>query len=267
MSLDALPTVNMGANGVGTVTFGQAETLNVNFYRKAVHDKARSAQMGSPQYVSKDYVRIQIPGEKDYTDQPVDDDPSVTQRFALHWARYQQNQTQVPDGTPVEMLFVQHPEIAAMLHGRGVHVVEQLANLTAEGQSQIGMGATQWVTAAKKFLETAKRGVEYHHLTKELEKRDGQIEVLSNQIAGLKQLVERLSAQKDGTAQPHILPVERTMPIASQVAAEVPSPYFGGSDLPTEAPAVLAPALTETPAPQAPKRRGRPPGPRKQPSN
>ena len=182
----------------GMIKFGADTQLNVQFYKRSVLNQAKSIQMGCPFNEDIDYVRIQHPGERDVRDMPVTDDPGVIQRFAGHWMRYQQNLKQAPSGTPVECLFPSQPAIAANLHGMGVHTVQQLANLTAEGLQQVGMGAMQWHTLAKDFIKSAKEGVGHHHLQKELADRDNKIEVLTNQLSQMQKQMEVLMAKEQG---------------------------------------------------------------------
>ena len=105
------------SEGVFDVKFGSDNTTNVHFYRKAVHDAALSAQHGRPMTRGVEYVRIQQPGEKDYTDDPVANKPWARDRFPRQWAQYQRSQAQIPDGTPIDMLFPQRPEVGSNLHG------------------------------------------------------------------------------------------------------------------------------------------------------
>lgn len=194
--------------GNGMVSFQADDRVNVLFYRKSVLDPVKSRELGRPHHVSLDYVRIQQPGEKDYADRPVSDDPSVTSRWPRHWAHYQSNQKQIPNGAPVDLLFPQHPEIAANLHSMAVHTIEQLAHLTAEGLNQIGMGATQWQNQARAFLAASKQGVGHHQMQKALEDRDNKIDVLSSQIATLKNQLDRLLAEQQGVPKA-MIPVAR----------------------------------------------------------
>lgn len=217
------PVINMQPNGVGTVHFGQPDQVNVTFYSKQVSDKALTAQSGVPQYKSVDYVRIQHPGERDYTDNPVTDRPIVTSMYSRQWAAYQQAKEYVPDGTPIEMLFPQSAEmpIAGTLRSLGIHTVQQLANLTVEGMHRIGMGAQDYVTHAKKYLDTASGGAGYHKLQKDIAERDNKIEVLENNMRLLQGQVELLLAQQRGQAQHTLLSGHAQASVATQAAGTV----------------------------------------------
>lgn len=201
--------------GDGMVRFGDDNHVNVTFYNRPVLDVAKSKEAGRRIMVGKVYVRIQQPGEKDCTDDPVENKPWTMQRFARQWQQYQASQQQIPDGTPVDMLpyFIQRPEIAANLHSLAVHTIEQLANLTEHGASSIGMGATQWRNMAKDFLEKANKGVGAHKMEAELAKRDNTIEVMSNQIEQLKTQLNKLMAERQGVPGT-MIPQPGAMPMA-----------------------------------------------------
>lgn len=219
-------TIN-GARGsfegaVGTVNFAADEMMNVNFYNKAVPDPIGSLERGRPWSRSMIYVRIQHPGEKDYVDRPVQDFDVAKTRWARQWAAFERQQEQVPNGTPVDVLFPQSPEIAANLHSIAIHTVEQLAGLTAHGMQTVGMGATQWQAKAKQFLDAARGGSAMHRLQLENDRQRNAIESLTNQVAQLNTIVERLAAEKSGVP-PNLIP--RSAPTAVQAHASEASAY------------------------------------------
>lgn len=190
--------------GVGTVRFNGDDRLNVTFYNRPVLDPLESQKRGRQWNRSVEYVRIQIPGEKDYADRPATEQDHM--RFPRQHQAYLKGQQQIPSGTPIDVLFPQNPEIPVNLHGLGVHTVEQLAGLTEHGAQTIGMGATQWRNKAKEFLDAAKGGVSVHRLQKDLADRDAKIEVLSNQIQQQAAQIDRLMALVDQKIPPNMVP-------------------------------------------------------------
>lgn len=258
--------------GFSEVQFGSDNNVNVSFYVKSVLNRAKSREEGRPVHESIEYVRIQHPGEKDYTDRPVTEVPQTVHRFARQWAAFKESRKFVPDGTPVEMVFPQWPEIAANLHGLGVHTAEQLANLTAEGISHLGLGGQDWVNKAKKFVEYGEKGVAHHKVQKELSDRDSKIDVLENTVAMMKNQIDRLLAAQSGVPLP-MLPPDRANqaqawaqtvepPVAKPLEVDL-GPEETGAD-PTFPNAIdLGSAEFQAPAAEPgatqPKRRGRPP--------
>lgn len=263
----------LNAHGFAEVQFGSDNNVNVSFYVKSVLNRAKSREEGRPVHESIEYVRIQHPGEKDYTDRPVSEVPQTMHRFARQWAAFKDSRKFVPDGTPVEMVFPQWPEIAANLHGLGVHTAEQLANLTAEGISHLGLGGQDWVNKARKFVEYGEKGVAHHKVQKELADRDNKIEVLENTVAMMKTQIDRLMAAQSGVPQA-MLPPDRANPAqawAQTVQKPAPAPQLLNADPEEDAgPEPTFPnaidlgssefqATAVEPAADQPKRRGRPP--------
>jgi len=116
------------------------------------------------------------------------------------------NQQDAPEGTPLEILFPNHPEISANLHTQAVHTVEQMANLTAHALQNIGMGAVEWQGMARKFLDSAKGGIEHHRLVKDLEDQKSKNEVLQNQVSLMQSQLNRLMAAQQQGIPPHMIP-------------------------------------------------------------
>lgn len=268
-------TIN-GARGsfegaVGSVNFAQDGLMNVNFYKKAVHDPIASMERGKPWSRSVTYVRIQHPGEKDCVDRPIQENDVAIIRWPGQWAAFERQQEQVPAGTPVDVLFPQSPEIAANMHTVAVHTVEQLAGLTAHGMQTVGMGATQWVAKAKQFLDAAKGGAAMHRLQLENDRQRNAIEALTNQVAQLNTVVERLAAEKSGVP-PNLIPRSAPTTVQAHAAeAQVYQPLVELSDEPMfhevedDPEGVSGPSIGEAEA--APPRRvgwpkGKPRGPR-----
>lgn len=182
----------IGADGM--VRMGSDDQMNVLFYKKPVLDVQKSRELGRPWHRSMDYVRIQQPGEKDYNDRPVQELDDAKYRWPRLWDAYQKGQEPAPNGTPVDVLFPQNPEIPANLHTLGVHTIEQLSGLTEHGAQTVGMGSTMWRNKAKEFLAAANGGAGMHRLNAENDRLKNSIEVLSNQNAALKAQLDRLSA-------------------------------------------------------------------------
>lgn len=209
----------------GIVRFGSPDSgVNVSFYKRSVIDPIKSREAGRPVYVSKDYVRIQHPGEpNNVIDRPIADDPRVMQRWPNQYQRFQNNQQDIPEGTPLEVLFPTQPELPANLHTQAVHTVEQLANLSAHALQSIGMGSVEWQGMARRFLDSAKGGQEHHKLVKQVEDLNNQNQVLSNQVSLLKVQLDRLLAQQQGI-NPMMIPQRLTS--AQQYSQTLPDQSF-----------------------------------------
>lgn len=171
-----------GGGTVGTVQYGKGDAgMIAIFYMKPMHQTHQSLEEGRPIYKDTVYVKIHPPGERlNIVDRPAT--AQDKQRFPMQWHQFQQNQQQIPDGTPVDMLYPDQPSIAAMLKASGVHTIEQLAELSANAIEEIGMGAQRYVNDAAKYLSIAEKGVKGTQLRKELEERDGKIRTLEQKV-------------------------------------------------------------------------------------
>ena len=222
---DSLGGQNATINNEGLVNFKPASNANVIFYNKSVHDPVKSRSASRPVFVNKEYVRIQHPGEADVIDRPIADDPRVIHIWPQQYQKFLNNQDHsMPDGTPLEILFPNRPEIPANLHTQGVHTVEQLAGLTAHASQMIGMGAVEWQNMAKRFLDSAAGGVEHHRLVRKTEELQSQNEVLQNQISLMKTQLDRLTAAQMGIS-PMMIPTAGPTP-AQQYNQTLPPQDF-----------------------------------------
>jgi len=175
---------------VGTVQYGGGDrNLVAMFYTRPMHNPAKSNEAGRPIYEDKVYIRIHPPGER----LNIVDRPATSQdqrRFPMQWNQFKDNQQQIPEGTPIDLLYPDQPSIAATLKANGVHTIEQCAQLSANAIESIGMGSQRYVNDSVKYLEAANKGVGASQLRKELEDRD-------RKIASLEHKVDLLIAEND----------------------------------------------------------------------
>lgn len=199
----------------GIVDYGPGDKgMVVMFYTKSEHHAAKSAEAGRPIYEDKTFVRIHPPGERlNVIDRPVKEEDS--RRFPVQWNQFVQNKQQVPDGTPIDLLYPDHPSIGSMLRAAGVLTVEMCANLSGNAIDNVGMGAQRYVNYAKEYLAAANRGVSSTKLHAELEKRDREIRVLERTVENLTKQLNQVIAGKQAFA-------ERDTQVA--VAQELPRP-------------------------------------------
>lgn len=194
---DFAPHTDIKWNGtVGTVQYGGGDRNMVcMFFTKATHSPVKSAESGRPVFEDKVFVRIHPPGER----LNIVERPATVQdqrRFPAQWAQFKENREQVPEGTPVDLLYPDQPAIAAMLRANNVHTVEQLAELSATAIESIGMGTQTYVNNAVKYLEMANKGMAAAQVRRELEDRDRQIKTLTSTIESLKSQVDKLMQER-----------------------------------------------------------------------
>lgn len=179
----------------GQVRFGNDKHTMGLFFTKSVLNPIKSRDAGRPIHENVTYIKIQQPGERlNVVERPVQDNDK--RRWPESWAAYLQGKTQVPDGTPVEMLFPNHPAIADNLKGLSIFTIEQLASLGGNAIDNIGMGGQEWVNKAKRYLDSADKGKEFNKMSRELEESKAQNRVFAEQLrvaqGQIKALEERL---------------------------------------------------------------------------
>jgi hypothetical protein len=205
-----------GGAGYGTAKYGDDSNLLVSFYNKAVEIPHKSQQMGRRYCENQIYVRIQHPGETlNIIDTPAND--SHKQRFRAQWSRFIQNRTQIPEGTPIDLLFPNHPSVGENLRGIGIYTIEQCAAMSASAMDNVGRGGQEYVNKAKKYLESSEKGKNFHLMQAELDKMKTENRVLNTQVGQLK-------AQLDSVLQR----------INDPVHASLSPPFIQGYDPQTE---------------------------------
>ena len=180
----------------GTVQYGKSDGQVVMFYNRSVQDMVKSQEQGRPYFRDVIYVKYFTPGEQrtQINERPANRNDQM--RWALQWNQFQQNKAQTVEGTPIGLLYPDHPSIEAQCRAAGVYTVEQLAELSAHAIESVGMGAQKWVNDAQKYLEVANKGVNASTMRRELDQRDSELRVQAQQIELLKKEVARLQTGK-----------------------------------------------------------------------
>lgn len=183
-----------GGGNVGMVRFGEDRNLLVMFYNKSIHNAVKSREAGKPIHESRIYVKIQSPGETlNVIDRPMKDEDK--ERFPKQWSQFVHNRTQVPEGTPVALLFPNYPHVAENLQGLGIFTIEQCANLSASAIDNIGRGGQEYVNRAKAYLDSANKGVLFHELQAQLDEEKAKNKRLEHNMGVLQKKLEALESK------------------------------------------------------------------------
>jgi len=163
--------------------FSQDKRLHVTFYSRAVPNRFRTQEEGRPVYEQKDYIRLMVPGDRNYElDVPATD--HYQQRFPDQWTRYKRGLSESMDGTPLESWPALNVAQVAELRAMNVTTVDQLA-VMPDQLAQKMMGNFKLREKAQAFLEAAKGTAQASKLEAELKKRDDDIAQMREQIAVL----------------------------------------------------------------------------------
>lgn len=166
------------------------------FFTRAIQDHAATAARG--RYVARDVemVRIIIPGDK-HTIAERRVKPSDKIRFQKQYEAFRKQEEFVPDGTPLETWPLLSRAQVEDLKSMNVFSVENLAELSDEQLSNVGIGARTLRKHAQAFLETAKAGVLPARMVEENERLTRQVETMSSQLVDLTKRLEVLLAKQN----------------------------------------------------------------------
>lgn len=177
----------------GTVRFGEDAQKVVIFYTRSVEIPAKSIEKGTRYFENQIFIKIHEPGERlNIVDRPVKEEDK--DRFPTQWARFVHNKTQIPDGTPIDLLFPNNPAVADNLRAHGIHTIQQCAKLSANAIDTVGMGAQEYVNMANAYLSNASDGTAFLKIQQEIKDLKQTIKIKDQHIAKLIQQVDTLVA-------------------------------------------------------------------------
>ena len=127
---------------------------------------------GGPSHRAVDMIAIQHPGERDRLERVVREDDKF--EFPRQWAQFAAQQEQIPDGTPLAVLFPSDPDI-----------VDVLASMTEPGLERAGMGVRGWQKKAVEFNESRIAAQPFLKVNAENEALRAELEQLKATVAGL----------------------------------------------------------------------------------
>ncbi len=189
--------VNGGMQGM--VQFGDDNKKFVVFYDRTVHNPAKSAESGRPEYDVKTFVRVQDPGDNlQIADRPAREDDR--QRWPRHYQAYLEGRGTEQPGTPIELLFPANPELVAMFKHLKVTTIQALANCEGNALASIGMGAQEFKQKAVRYLEMAKEGEAYTKMEAQLASRDMEIAALKQQNTEITERLDRMLKMMEANA-------------------------------------------------------------------
>lgn len=172
---------NSSGKDYGNVIFGTDNDLVVNFYWKSVIDNQASEQQQVKIFKNVEYVKIFRSGElTNVVDRPIE--PQDKKRFERQWQNFTLQKSQMPEGTPIDVLFPNNPAAAETLKSLGIYTIQQCSNLSAHAIDQVGMGGQEYVNKAKTFLKSATSGAETMKLYEQVRKKDAVINQLTRQV-------------------------------------------------------------------------------------
>lgn len=172
----------------------QAGRILVQFTMEAEKDEQASIEAGRPIYREAEYVRKQIPGDKDNVIfRPVRHTDKI--EFAQEYAAFKNGQEAPIVGTPIDTLpFFSKAQVAEFA-AVGIRTAEHIRDMS-DSVAQRFMGIQSIKKRVNDFLEAAAGAAPAEKLRAELEKRDATIGGLQAQLKDLAEKFEKAQKQK-----------------------------------------------------------------------
>ena len=172
---------------------GGPDNRFVEFYTGKKPNRAKSIAEGRPVHDHIPFVRIQTPGDNlNVINRPATDNDAA--EWPKQWANFAAGRQAIPEGTPLEILLPNNPEVVEHLHHLKVFVIEQLAAANDTALQSMGMGARKLQEDAKAYLAMADKGKGFHELRASVEKMQNEMKARDDKIAALTAEVTRLEA-------------------------------------------------------------------------
>lgn len=167
---------NMQSAGfMGETSPGKESQVIPLFYKSTKYRPVIPGVRDEPTSEPVDMVEIRQAGEKDFVREEVND--FHKRRWPTQWASYQAGREQAQGGTPIEMLYPGHEEVAAELKRFNVHTVEGLANV-ADSSGAIIPFLTDRKKQAQAFLAQHQKAAGFDELKSENEDLKKRLESL-----------------------------------------------------------------------------------------
>lgn len=183
----------------------QRSAVHVEFYVRAVQNKAKSAEAGHPIFDDAEFVQIKFPGDKNRVlvapaHEAFTRDPETNQRvtyamaYPQHYEHFRKGVEFQGEGAPIAELPFLSEAKRAELRALNVHTAEQLAGLDGAFLQKLGMGAREMKNQAAAYLARAKDSALETKMAAELT-------AANDRIASLQDQMEALMAERTAPAQ------------------------------------------------------------------
>jgi hypothetical protein len=225
LALGTIPEFR-GGSMVGMVSHGDDRGLHVEFFIEDVYQPFLSNKEGRAIYKPVEKVRVRGPASKSefVTDVfapppgPEDQDKSKRRswadRFPNQYAAFKSQQTQVPDGTPLEMAKFLASHRVKELKAIDVHTVEQYANMPDAVVATLGMGANREKALCQQFLGNDDEKVaQLSRALAENKVMQDDLQMLKDQLAQLNaQMASKMLHDPESNYKPYPETVEAVIP-------------------------------------------------------
>lgn len=165
------------------------------FSLRPVENKSASNQAGRPIFREVEWVKIYIPGDKTtVVSKKVTDEHR--ERWPEQYQAFKRGQDQPIIGTPLEQWPIVTRAQVMEFKALQIHTVENLASLSDDAISRIGMGTRDLVERAKAFLVAAEEGARDSQIAAKLEAANQKIDAMAAQIDELATRLEEVTGER-----------------------------------------------------------------------
>ena len=175
--------------------YADDKKLLVRFEVRAVKNEFETNKQGRPVYYDQEYIQIIIPGNRDVSSYPLDDQYKA--RFKDRYNKWKNEGVEaLSNGGTIlaELPWMTKSQIAELAHWH-IHTVEQLAEMSDINAMKF-MGNNQLRERAKNFLKAAAGEAPALALQQALEQRDLHIQTLQGQVDAMKAAIEKLEKNR-----------------------------------------------------------------------
>ena len=175
---------------------GQQSKLIVRFYYDGLQNSEKTEAAGRPIFDEVEFIEIRIPGEKnEIRARPVRYRDRL--EFAAAYAAFKNGQAAPASGTPLDKLpFLTKAQVLEF-QAVGLKTAENLRDMS-DANAQRFMGINTVRKRVADFLAAADGNAPLEQMRSELEKRDAEIEVLRQQVAGIAGRVDAVPPKRRG---------------------------------------------------------------------
>lgn len=163
------------------------------FSTQAIELKGRSAEEGRAIYEDREFVSIHIPGDnKSVVTHKVGQ--KHIDRWPEQYRAFTEGKEAPLEGTPLDMWAALTPSRVAELRSMKIKTVEQLATLTDNAITRLGMGGRELVKKATAYIDVSTDVAAAQKYAAENEKLHDEIDMLKEQI---KEISDAISVEKE----------------------------------------------------------------------
>jgi len=162
------------------------------FHMESMRDEDATKEAGKPVFANIAFVKIIAPGnDKEIVDRIVL--PKDKERFPKEWFKFTHNEAPEVDGTPIEFWPQLDKAQADTLKANNIFSVENLAGVSDQDISGLGMGMLELKNKAKTWIDLQDGSADINKLAEKNRKLEEQLAALTKKVAALEDIPQETS--------------------------------------------------------------------------